>query len=383
MNFKTVIELKQHTPLIHFQANESGATLRASEVKPKLDKFIIERLNGKVPENWLVGFGVKADNSKLPKALNYKLRFEYSEKVEDIDPPERGIYYGNMGKDSIKARFVFCNTCTMTLICFNSELTEVILHNICDFFIVTNFGRMQNKGFGSFTVQKINDYPSAKPDNIPQILCRKYNSRACYGFSVNDNDHFKRTTFDKIKILYSVMKSGCRINDDFEGSFLFKYLENINNESTCIRPWKYSRRINQKTANDHRYVRCLLGMGEIIRFKKEGFTVQISNTRSNKDNLRIERLPSPVFFKIIENNVYIIGKNINQRILSNEEIQTFKFFNKKTNEFVSMKTPDNFDTDNFLEAFFNNYFPVSKNNERYSRVFHGYNNFFAEERNDG
>lgn len=35
MNQLTAI-LKQHTPMIHFQHNESGATLRASEVKPLL-----------------------------------------------------------------------------------------------------------------------------------------------------------------------------------------------------------------------------------------------------------------------------------------------------------------------------------------------------------
>ena len=38
------ITLKQHTPLIHFQHDQDGATLRASEVKPKLDRFILNKL---------------------------------------------------------------------------------------------------------------------------------------------------------------------------------------------------------------------------------------------------------------------------------------------------------------------------------------------------
>ena len=38
------IKLKQHTPLIHFQHDQEGATLRASEVKPKLDRFVLTRL---------------------------------------------------------------------------------------------------------------------------------------------------------------------------------------------------------------------------------------------------------------------------------------------------------------------------------------------------
>jgi len=48
-NFK--ITLKQHTPLIHFQHDQEGATLRASEVKPKLDRFILTKLGNGDYEN--------------------------------------------------------------------------------------------------------------------------------------------------------------------------------------------------------------------------------------------------------------------------------------------------------------------------------------------
>lgn len=42
--YRLQVKLKQHTPLIHFQWQQEGATLRASEVKPKLDRFIISLL---------------------------------------------------------------------------------------------------------------------------------------------------------------------------------------------------------------------------------------------------------------------------------------------------------------------------------------------------
>ena len=63
---KLEIKLKQHTPMIHFQHDQEGATLRASEVKPKLDRFILTRLgNGDYKKGceeakskgWLVGKG--------------------------------------------------------------------------------------------------------------------------------------------------------------------------------------------------------------------------------------------------------------------------------------------------------------------------------------
>ncbi|MCD8263196.1 MAG: hypothetical protein LUD02_02770 [Tannerellaceae bacterium] len=36
---KIVVKLKQHSPFICFHPEQEGATLRASEVKPRLDKF--------------------------------------------------------------------------------------------------------------------------------------------------------------------------------------------------------------------------------------------------------------------------------------------------------------------------------------------------------
>ena len=42
--YKLEFTLKQHTPLIHFQHDQAGATLRATEVKPKLDQFIMKKL---------------------------------------------------------------------------------------------------------------------------------------------------------------------------------------------------------------------------------------------------------------------------------------------------------------------------------------------------
>ena len=40
------VTLKQHTPLIHFQHDQYGATLRASEVKPRFDKYLTQTIGG-------------------------------------------------------------------------------------------------------------------------------------------------------------------------------------------------------------------------------------------------------------------------------------------------------------------------------------------------
>ena len=40
-SFQKEYDLKAHSPLIHFQHGSDGATLRVTEVKPKLDRYII------------------------------------------------------------------------------------------------------------------------------------------------------------------------------------------------------------------------------------------------------------------------------------------------------------------------------------------------------
>lgn len=42
--YKVEFTLKQHTPIIHFQSEQVGATLRATELKPKFDRFISKTL---------------------------------------------------------------------------------------------------------------------------------------------------------------------------------------------------------------------------------------------------------------------------------------------------------------------------------------------------
>lgn len=79
------VTLKQHTPLIHFQHDQDDATLRASEVKPKLDRYIIENVFDNDYDSckeFLVGYDFKKPDKLKDKfasgykALDYKMRVE-------------------------------------------------------------------------------------------------------------------------------------------------------------------------------------------------------------------------------------------------------------------------------------------------------------------
>ena len=77
--FKMIVELKQQTPILHFQPDESGATLRASEVKPKLDRFLINQSDEAIPQDW---FLKKSDNTTLVSKIDFGPIMEQIEKNE-------------------------------------------------------------------------------------------------------------------------------------------------------------------------------------------------------------------------------------------------------------------------------------------------------------
>lgn len=162
------IKLKQHTPLIHFQHDQDGATLRASEVKPRLDKYILTQLgagdyeNGKADakaKGWLVGKGEHP-------ALDYKMRIIalnlHNAALERNN--ELPMYFGNMNSDNPKGKSECLgnNLLQLSIISKRNDLLKEICKYITDFFLMNNFGTRQSKGYGSFSVKAIDNKPVDK-----------------------------------------------------------------------------------------------------------------------------------------------------------------------------------------------------------------------------
>ena len=215
------IKLKQHTPLIHFQHDQDGATLRASEVKPKLDKYILSKLTEEELTQGKHDGWIKSKNGRT--WLDYKMRFsdnpknvitfetnekrEYKKGNEEKDKKNgwriQRVYYGEISnKPEGKVRLVinekgnsfygkwrkadskilydlnpypcfFANMgCDINdsqeyrKVSFAKEPFEMIIltkypqllaflddlkrNILSSFFMNTNFGTRQSKGFGSF-----------------------------------------------------------------------------------------------------------------------------------------------------------------------------------------------------------------------------------------
>jgi len=205
MDFHFTVKLKQHTPLIHFQHDQAGATLRATEVKAKLDKFLINKKGGwnDVPASWKILTGAKEN----PEALDYKIRINTGEIVyEDIEKkrfdPRKGkevtdtfpCFFANLGEKDAKEQKRFSYSrgdIEVKFFAFNQELLDFIQQNSNEFFIRHNFGSRQSKGFGCFLPVDLN------MSQVPSDF---------YYFTVNSNND--RTIFATIDLFYKTLRGG-------------------------------------------------------------------------------------------------------------------------------------------------------------------------------
>lgn len=351
-------KLVQHTPLIHFQHSEPHACLRATEVKPKLDRFLIEQLekddrfgDGRW-KKWFVGDGSQ-------QSFDYMMRITpNSEQVERTQSIERAIaraehrppnasfheihknYFGNMAsgnniQDTIRKTFkeslFYKDGLTLTIRCFIPELLTFIDEHIRGFFMMHNFGTRQRKGFGSFTVD-ISTEPNA-PKGFD--LVRKYCPNAYY-CKLDDNVSAD-ALLDAVWVISAFLKSGFnRGEGNYVRGFVFRYFQReenpLANDKAFVKQQVLHNVYNEATRGEHlhpygnnvryRYVRGLLGTNENSRFcraprgeTREDRTVHNIYIHSAEG---VERFPSPLLFKPIGKFVFILPQKMPDEIFGSE-----------------------------------------------------------------
>jgi len=325
--FKVEFQLKQHTPIIHFQADQNGATLRATELKPKFDKFLLERAK-EIPFK---------ENANGSRSLDYKVAIEqdYTSAIEikERDP----LFFGNMGDGEMKKFKQQLKNFKITFFSFDFKVLEAIKEHFEAFLANTNFGTRQNKGFGSFTTS------DTTKDKAEKLLL-KYSSKL---FSLGACKDYK-DGFKKIDSFYKRLKAGT--NRPYKKSLLFQYMCNtygIGWEKRFIKksfPEVVHGNHNPITCKDNdkelRYIRAVLGLAEHNEYRPKSGKKQVK-IKSVDD---IDRFQSPITFKIINNFIYVIFNESYKNILNKE----FEFIlNGKPPK--SLKTPEQFDLYDFLK----------------------------------
>ena len=410
------IKLKQHTPLIHFQHDQEGATLRASEVKPKLDKYILTQLgNGdyktgiqRAKDNgWLVG---KGDNP----ALDYKMRIESSGDKEEYllasyikrdkikylndngisaisdtsysaqEKQNNQIIRSNSPKvewDKIDKKGVLeKKEITITFLSKKEKILESLYSQIQPFFVSTNFGTRQSKGFGCFQPTEIIFNDSHVPLKDIEVVLKQ-----CFKFVYK-----KRISINNISDILSTINNDYRLlksgrTRPYAKSKLMLYAEsldsNIGWDKKYIKAYTNDEFPNEEGDNyklkcedrhqhhnysekeGYRYFRALLGLAEQFEFLLENPPKGLSKNKMivKVKNNEIQRYQSPLLFKVFGKNIYLVGNDIAPEMLGKpfDFLVNFQMDSGYKDEPVDesgepIKTPDVFSLQSFISFAMNN-----------------------------
>lgn len=381
-NFKKTYTLIQHTPILHFQHAQGDVVLRATEVKPKLDKYLIHGVGGWecVPIDWR---GYQEDQQSLDykikiwiekKDKNSKIKeFIFTSFLKDdkvkiiekvgIEPVKNSPYFAdaenikyNIFEECKKGLFYSIDEFTIYLSvqCFDDDLRNEIDETIGTFFLSHNFGTRQSKGFGSFTVKDCLEIPETH-----------------YSFSVDLNQKEISTfseLFGDIDTLWKALRSG--INDNFKidkngkekrkngiyfKSILFRYAKNVRKIQWDKKTIKenffldvlmvqkedfkdsdiltYSALPNPKK----RLIRDMLGLATDQKWQHNDY----NNSSISKTNIGgiITRFKSPITFKPINENgkfkVYLLSSPIPEVLYG----QSFKLTSSPSSSVLNLEFP--------------------------------------------
>lgn len=359
---KWVFDLRQHTPMIHFQPTDSGVCLRATEVKPKFDRFLLANkcFTKEQKEKWFC----VAEDGRI--ASKMKMRFQAEgdiarsytyEKKQGGKIPNGSIvrinplYFGNQGcteREDVKETIFYQNGLKGTVICFDAEFLEIVKEYMPVFFLLHNFGTRQNKGFGSFSVSGKN-----RVKCIMDVV-KKYAPNAYYlDYQPLQKKQIvsPEERLNDISIVYGLMKGG--INADktqYYKSALFRYYmeKDIVHEKKVIKKCLFGEEKKENINNPY-FVRAVLGLTDSYSYRddvRKG-TVSVSNDD-------IKRYQSPVYFKVLGRYTLLLLSPL-PVALKNAEFE-FTLQRKEAVHSIKLTVPD-FDLEEFMAWFaedFNN-----------------------------
>jgi len=394
------IKLKQHTPLIHFQYDQEGATLRASEVKPKLDKYILGKLT---PEEIAQGKRdgwIKSKNDKV--WLDYKMRIVCPNgnnlENRDFEQKEKTpMYFGNMNSETPKG-ISFYSTDLDLNITATENIHKIIAKNINEFFFLHNFGTRQSKGYGSFFLA-----PEQLPDVRGLYSFKMPDIRGVYSFDFskkgvpfNASKAFF-SLFLQIDYFYKTIRSGINQKEGYFKSLMYHYaksgekreywdkrairthfqLFSNSKERTELTGDNLNRKreldkgertdfqvdseigINTPPDSNARLYRDMLGLSSSQSWMFYGATISKEDNATNKE---IDRFKSPILFKPLFDEikmkyvVYIIPMPICEEIKDKEfKISVnYKEDRRASRNITPMtiKTPSVFDVADYLKFVF-------------------------------
>ncbi len=374
------IELVQHTPILHFQSDLAGdgATLRATELKPKLDRYLNAKYKDKILADWKI---------KDPDALNYKLKIMPSRPSIVDNNTKPPMFFGQGKKPVLQKREQ--DTLTIQIFCLIPGLSELLQSvDWKDFFLATNFGTRQSKGYGSFFPVTTLGIFAPKDMIGKEIITGK-------SVTYRVDSYFTTLTptwegvMNEINDVYKCLRSGINEGGIYFKSLMFAYAKSKGQwwDKRIIKELFFPDKLDEQR-NEHKkwtepdpleeypqvkpndkgiypMYRDNLGLATVEYWKEYGFKVK------KKGQEDIERFKSPILFKPLRINdqwyVFILHREIPQKFKN----ATFTVRKDKTLRF---QTQNEFSMKAFLNYVFTSiedygiYLSKSNNQDRSNTI---------------
>ena len=374
-DFQYICYLEQHSPLIHFQHDQPGATLRASELRPRLDQYLVAQKGGwaHIPKEWLVGRG----DASHP-ALDYRVSITPLGKQQKEDPKQEMKggkwnaqypgYFANMGREKKEdiIELISYPQIKLTITCLHDGLLKFIKATFPAFLARSTFGTRKSKGFGSFWFhdQYIED---TLPKGTPYLYVQQKDFRKV----AEVIDYYYKRLKSGINYSWDHKKEKCH-GGRYQKAFLFQYLEK-HKSYTWEKRWMKEKflGLGAKSATPH-FARAFLGLPGSITFRKTeepcnsdaGSKLHVSHTKdieitheatvaARRDGREIQRAPSPLTFKPVRcgSDAYKVFILVN-RYPGLDHLADTSFQFKAGGTIHALKTPPSLiDYDDLLEKY--------------------------------
>jgi len=373
--------LRQHTPILHFQHFQPGATLRATEVKPKLDRFILGVFQKIFPES---AASHKAGIAKIQSAVKekrpslYKMSisqesdknteyyyFESNIKSSDretvplvlqkqFDRPKlkvifRSPFFANTDKrekgkwDEIRLGVFFQGDIFVHVNTWDEDISKLMKDALPLLFCVENFGMRQSKGFGSFSEKGISIHKFEEVARNAFVFAAK-----------TPVPSGQSAIFKTIDTVYKTL----RYDNQGKYSALEEFLEG----KATLEKYKITQEVVSKKpytedkSQPVRFIRSVLGLPGLHDYPnlEDKPKVIIRDTSGE-----VERYKSPITFKVFKDNLYLLANPVHEKMLKNRDfvfyvgdnpdttsrkaiIPTLKSFSIET--FLNNHTPNGWET---------------------------------------
>lgn len=343
MSCKLNYQLLQQTPMIHFQSDDMGATLRGSELKPKLDRFIRNRYSREhgeeVPASWKVGNSDALRYAVSLRALGTPTVTDPSSK----DSSAAGIYFGNTGNDSAKKMSVsYEEPIDFAITCFVPDLRQLIGDCVQDFFAGEAFGTRQNRGFGCFAVK------GTTPHDAERSLVREFGDDRVYkiDYGALGSEIDSERMLGDAYVIYRVLNSG--INEPgrpYVKGFLTKYflMKGIGGEKRFLKAKGIAPAVgngsglkHEDPKNGYRYTRALLGTTDGASYLRKQGSRDRARIRYKSND--VERFASPVLVRVCGSTLFLVAAEPDEGIYG----RRFGFSLKKKSDSLRVPSKEEF-----------------------------------------